>query len=170
VSPAPIAVRHYSCAIKGRFAGIVTEGNRFGDQGIFVQISVDGGNSFSEPSAGLSNDSKDGECEGAEESVNRGVSRGILYVTWQEFDEPSSGFVVYGSVSTDFGVTWQTPERLDFGGSDMNFIPHVSFDDGGSPAYFLSRVRERSVQSLYVWRDKGEKFSKPTTSRGCLPR
>jgi hypothetical protein len=170
VSPPQITVRNYASVAKGRLVAIIIEGDRFGDQGIFVQISTDGGEVFSEPVAVSLKTMPPGDIAKAPKSPSIAISsKGYIFVTWQEFDEPSSNFIVYGARSNDFGVRWSDPERIELGGTDMGFIPHVAFDDSNRLHIFYHAYSNGVFNLFHVYRDDGGQFGKPEAIAHVAP-
>jgi hypothetical protein len=162
LTPPQIALRGYSFASKGRYMVVVGEGERAGAQAVFVQVSIDGGGSFSQPVIVSSKVVKQDELAKAPKSPFAAISStGSIYVVWQEYDEDNSTFVVHGSTSNDFGDTWSAPERLDFGGTDMNFIPRAYYDDGGELHLFYHAFSDGGFNLFHVYRDEKNIFSKP---------
>jgi hypothetical protein len=159
LTPAGYSVRDYSSASRGQLAALIIEGEHVGDEGIFVQISVDGAVSFRAPVT-LSSVKKS-TVKKPPKSPSVAISRdGICYAAWQEYEESSSRFIIKISSSGNFGAGWEEPETVDFG-TDIALIPKIFFDEENRVHLFYHAFLNDTFNLFHTMKEGDQKFSKP---------
>jgi hypothetical protein len=147
VSPAGISVKTHQVVSRGSMVLVLYEGGRGKENGVFSQVSRDYGDTFSGSSVLAVSTQSD--AFKIPKSPSGAVSRdGLCAAVWQEYDDPSSRFVLKYSQSKDFGKVWDDPKTIN-PGTDLALIPKIIFDDDNRLHLFFHSYNANSFNLFH---------------------
>lgn len=147
-----IVARDVTVASKGEIIAAVFEGRTGTTQGIYSDLSFDGGVTFMPPVKVAAVVSKTAMNPHAAISP-----AGYLTVMWHSYIDAEATNRIFYSTSKNYGATWSEPKRLTLG-KESEMLPRVYYDDRGRLHLFYHGSTSDNINLFHAISDDGEKF------------